>query len=235
MTSVATYTLGAAVIAEPQFITADPMDIDFIFGDMLVVDGPDDSSTGGYLLATYSSSAEDIALTRILQQALAGISGIRPPLVRPRFQAIPPPQPPRNTDWASIGFTDRDDVDYVGLRYDQTAYEGKGGMWLVRQEKLKYLISFYGPNSDGNGTRTRDGFYIPQNWEYLYYAGFALYEVKHEANMAELVNKAWVQRCDISLTVMREVERLYPVRYFAAAKAVITGTPHAVRSTIGVP
>src|SRR4051812_9766277 len=53
-----------------------------------------DSSTGGYLSPVVASSAlQDAALDALLQQMVAGITGLPGNMVRPRWQPVTPKQP----------------------------------------------------------------------------------------------------------------------------------------------
>ena len=172
-----------------------------------------DSSTGGYLVPLGPDEAEDAALAAILQGAVAGITGLAGNLVRPRWQALPPQQPPLTTNWAAIGATQTDPTDYP--------YFNDAGH-LDRQERLTVMASFYGPNAGTYGARLRDGLYVKQNLDVLYANGIKLYEAGTLVTVPELIGDTWVMRRDLTVLLMRDIERAY------AIKPIIDGPTHTM-------
>jgi hypothetical protein len=166
------------------------------------------SSTGGYLTPTASSDQEDADLAAILQGAVVGITGLAGQFVRPRWQGLPPQQPPLATDWAAIGVMQAEPTDY-------TYFDGDG--YLDRQERLTVMTSFYGPNAGRYGTLLRDGLYVPQNLEQLYLSGIKLYEAGALVTVPELVGDTWLMRRDLTVVLMRDVERHYDIEAILSA------------------
>jgi hypothetical protein len=193
------------------------------------------SATGGYLTASTSTSVEDQALLRIIQQAIVGVTGFDPTYVRPRWQQVPPPQLIRTVDWCSFAVSRGRPSDYPYIYHDPTANSGNGGDWLVRQEEFIFQLSFYGPNSENNATLFRDSMYIPQNWEALETNGFKLYDVGEIVNATELINKQFTPRTDIPLKTMREIRRLYPIYTIVSAGGTVTSGPDIFTSPIQTP
>ena len=154
----------------------------------------------------------DYSLNKFLHDVVAGITGLDPTLVRPRWQENPPNLPLRSTNWAAIGVVHRPaPVGTAVATYDPTAANGEGALILIRQEDLELLCSFYGPNCQGNGAVLRDGLYVGQNREALFLAGMGLGSVSDLTKAPEMIKSAWYQRADLTVVIRREVRRQYPV------------------------
>ena len=180
------------------------------------------SSTGGFLTPD-SRPAPLIAtaLEDFLQAIVAGITGIDGQLVRPRWQAIPPQQPPQHTDWCAIGIIEREADLNPYLAHDGTANDGRGADHMQRHETLTLLCSFYGPQADTHASLMRDGLYMAQNREGLTEHGFGLVETGTIRTVPEPVNQVWVRRCDIEIRVRRVIERTYRVENIKSASGTI--------------
>ncbi|WP_066922890.1 hypothetical protein [Methylobacterium sp. CCH5-D2] len=181
------------------------------------------SASGGYLAPVGPQPTQDDAFEDQIQAAIAGITGLPGDLVRPRWQAEPPPQPPADADWAALGVTEVTPDANAYVRHDS---RGDGSDHLRRHESVEILVSFYGPNAWGYAARLRDGLAIPQNREALYRANMALADIGKAIAAPALTNGQWVRRIDLSLRVRRQIDRTYSVLNLVAASGVVR-TGHA--------
>lgn len=167
------------------------------------------SATGGYLSPAASPKpAEDDDLDNILQAMVAGITGLDPALVRPRWQPEPGNLPPMDENWASVGVTHRTGDAFPVIQHDGSA---DGTDILVRHENLDLLCTFYGPDCQGAGAKLRDGLSIAQNREALSAAGLELIAVGDLTKAPELIKNRWLGRADLPVALRRAVTRVYPV------------------------
>ena len=174
------------------------------------------SATGGYLRQTLGP-VDNLDLRRFIGTVLVGISGYAPELVRPAWQPNPAPIPGIDVDWMAFGMTSR--------RADNDPYQVEkenGDLTLqIRHEELDFLLTFYGPNCIGNAAAFRDATDITQNQEALYLAGMALVDVSDITHAPELVNERWFDRCDMTMTIRREIRREYRILNFVSAYGAI--------------
>lgn len=173
------------------------------------------SATGGYLAPSSTSVGYDEAFKRQLTQMVRGIAGLPDGSVRPRWQAIPPKQPPAGTAWAAIGIT-RITPDWGAAIIHHPANEGADE--VQRHETVDVIASFYGADLYGTAARLRDGLSVAQNREAMRSAGIALLEAGEIVNAPEFVNQQWIERADLSLKFRREISRIYPVLNLLSAQ-----------------
>lgn len=167
------------------------------------------SATGGYISPVVPSSALfDDALDALLQQMVAGITGLPGAMVRPRWQTVVPKQPEPSADWCAIGITDITSMDYPAEMHDGT---GDGSDTQQQWGEFSMLASFYGPNGHANASLLRRGIYVAQNREALQSSGIDLVDAGKVTTAPDLVNQQWVKRRDITLRFRRIVETVYPV------------------------
>lgn len=174
------------------------------------------SATGGYLSSTLSPLPGSLSLEDFIHNVIAGVSGISNQLVRPKYQTNPPKQPPLETDWIafSIQNIDPDTFAYNGL-------DANGNDLLKRQQTIEIQCSFYGPLSYENVNAFIDGFQIAQNLEALQIANMGFKETSKPVRGPDLSNDRWVQRYEVSLFLVRQVVRTYPILSFASAMGTI--------------
>jgi len=178
------------------------------------------SATGGYLQPISSQPIPGgLTLEQFIQSVIVGITGYAGALVRPKFQESPPKQPAVNTDWIAFAI--------VGVDPDANAYvdlDKDGNNVLARMEKLEIQVAFYGPNSQENAAVFRDGFQIQQNLEAMRLANMGFNGISRAIRGPDLLNQRWVNRWETVLTLVRTVQRVYPVLSFASA----VGSIHTV-------
>lgn len=178
-----------------------------------------DSSTGGYLVPSASTPLPgDLTLTQFIQSVIAGITGITSSLVRPKWQVEPPQQPDVTVDWVAFGI----DVNKGDANaYFQGPVGGDSDSILQRQEDLAVSCSFYGPDALENAAILRDGLWVTQNLEAMQLANMGFKGCDDIRQTADLFNERWYLRYDMSVSLVRQVQRTYPVLSFASAKGVI--------------
>lgn len=173
------------------------------------------SATGGYLVPASTQPAENDAFEDLIGGAISGIAAIDRMLVRPRWQAEPPPMPAIDVDWCAFGIT-----EIVADWSASTVHlpEADGSDEVVRHDSVRTLASFYGPAGYSKASQVRDGLWVPQNWEVLRAAGVALYEASAIRTASEPMNERFVRRVDLELVFRRAVTRVYPVLNLLSAQ-----------------
>ena len=164
------------------------------------------SATGGYLTPSNSSPPDDQDLDRIFHDLFAGVSGLDPKLIRPRWSFEPANMPSLGSSWIAQGIIDRREDPTV----TQWFTEGIGTT-VVRQQEIDNLLSFYGPGAAALESLVRDGLYLDQNREALGLLGIALVAVENPRNASMLINERWNKRIDVEITFRRVIKRIYPV------------------------
>lgn len=173
------------------------------------------SATGGYLLPTEIPLPGGLTLDQFIQQAISGITGIAPAFVRPRYQQEPPIQPDIGKDWVAIGITVTPVDGNSYQKQDDTS------ALLSRWETLEVLCSFYGPNSLLNATILRDGFQISQNRDVLKSGNINFTDSSDIQRAPNLTNQRWFDRQDITINLLREVQRTYAILPLVSAEGII--------------
>ncbi len=163
-----------------------------------------------------------VALEDIFSALLAGITGLPPDLVRPRWQPVVPKQPPPNTDWLALGITSTTPDAGPVLAHDSAASGGLGADSYARHSDIEVLASFYGPGGEANANLTQDGLCVPQNIEFLRTNLITYVNSGTIRNVPEKVNEQWIRRWDVLLHFRRKVERSYPVENILTADFGIT-------------
>lgn len=178
------------------------------------------SATGGPLAPeTTPAPLEGQDLNRFLQQVVAGISGLDGTVIFPRWQKEPPNLPSVGVNWAAVGIVRRDPDTYAAILHDP---DGGGGDELQRHETIEMLASFYGPQADSYLEIFRDGLQIAQNREVLQLAGMGLVDTGEAIAVPSLVKDQWLYRVDITMTIRRQIRRVYPVLNILSSGGTIT-------------
>jgi hypothetical protein len=175
-----------------------------------------DSSTGGYVLADVNP-LDNLDFRRFIGLMLVGISGISASLVRPAWQSNPAPLPGIDVNWLAFGQTTR------RADFDPYLIESADGVRTtqIRHEEADFLLTFYGDNCLGVAAEVRDAFDIPQNQEALYHAGMAMVGITPITHAPELINERWFDRCDMTMTIRREIRREYSILSFVGANGTV--------------
>lgn len=171
-----------------------------------------DTSASGFLLPTAAAPYDD-PLEDILQEAVAGITGLPGDLCRPRWQVNPPPMPAFDKTWVAFGIT-RSEVDTFAFDRHIDALTTA----VERDEILYVLHSFYGPQAHGMSERLRDGFEVSQNRDTLRAAGIVLIEVQQAVQVPALLMERWQKRIDVLVVYKRRTSRAYTVRTIESAQ-----------------
>lgn len=179
-----------------------------------------DSSTGGFLTPSSALPAEDEALDNLLQEVVAGVTGVAPTLVRPRYQPDPPPVPELDVNWIAVGVVGSTPYNFAGLRH---VNDGTGSSILFQHEKLEVLLSFYGPGGKGLASLFRDGIQVGQNRDTLRAANIALVEPGPIRTFPEQVNLGWRRRWDMTVWFNREARRTYRILHLNSAVGTVVG------------
>jgi hypothetical protein len=168
---------------------------------------PNTSATGGYLAPSLTTPPlYDQAFRRLLQAVFVGITSLPGKFVRPAWQQNPPPMPEIDVDWMAFGITD--------YRPDANEYQGETtapATQMQRHEDVDVLCTFYGPNCTATAATLRDGLHIGQNRTELASEGMGLVGVSDIIHAPELINDRYFERCDMTVTIRREVLRTYPI------------------------
>jgi hypothetical protein len=183
-----------------------------------------DSTQAGFL-GPVTDTLEGIAWENFLQELVAGITGLDPALVRPRWQPVPPTTPNVSVDWVGCGITatEADWQPYMEHR-------DEGIDILRRHENVTYSCSFYGPHSADLAAILRDGILVEQNRAVLRVNAVGLTEVTEVRRATELFREQFRDRHDLNILLKREVRRTYNVRNLSRAIGTITATDFADRT-----
>jgi hypothetical protein len=157
-----------------------------------------------YIQPTLEYAAEDDAVSAIFQEAVAGITGLHPDLVRPLWQPQAPTQPEASIDWCGIGIT-----AYTPVDYPQFHQQGLTSGMQSRLERVDVITMFFGPDSTGNASRWRDGLYLSENYDMLAAQGIKLRSADEIRHVPELINSQYIGRSDVSSSFMRMVNRTF--------------------------
>lgn len=182
------------------------------------------------LPAPSPSVIEGDALEDLFQATLAGITGLDPSLVRPRWQPEPPNQPEFTTNWMAFGITVLPADKFVFLRMvDDVTQE------LQCSEELTCLTSFYGPQAQAYAGVLRDGLAIDQNRWALAAAKIKLVEVGDPRQVPALFKQIWTKRIDETLRFRRWVVRRYTVNAINSAGAGLDNEHYITPITVTPP
>lgn len=172
----------------------------------------------------YQLPLEDDALDDFFQAFVVGITGLPGNMVRPRYQAVEPPNlPDYGTDWAAIGVMTIDSDDYPYIHHYDNILLGNNAFAfdeMIRQENIEILCSFYGPDAGNYCSILRDGMYIPQNFEVLTLAGMGVTSAgPHMQKIPQRIKNQWTNRWDINLYIKRAIQRRYAIFSLVSAAA----------------
>lgn len=160
-----------------------------------------------------------LTLPDFLQTVLTGISGLDGHLVRLKAQIDPPKSPQHSTNWLSFEInTSNADVN------PYTSIDTSGNTVFQRHETLTLQCSFFGPEALTISDLVHDGFTIQQNRYWLTQAKMAFVEMGQAMRMPDLVNERFLNRYERSITLRRQIMRLYPIPVITSA----TGQIHTV-------
>lgn len=178
------------------------------------------SSTGGYLLPT-NSVIDDAELDDIFLELIVGLTGLDADLVRPRWQPVTPKMPELDINWCAIGVKDDQQDDNPSIDHQPDFNEDLGRDELSRQETIRVLASFYGPNAKGYAKIARDGLYIAQNRETLHNQGVVFVSCGNIVAVPFLRNEQWIRGYDMEIKFRRTVTRNYDIYNLLTADITI--------------
>lgn len=178
------------------------------------------SAAAGYIAPTTPVDYDD-ALDNVFHDCIQGITALPADLVRPRWQPEPPNQPSFNVNWAAFGVMTLDGDRFSYSRHDPLGNGGVGTTDIERDEQLKLLISFYGPNASGYQARFSLGLQISQNRDSLTAEGVKLVEVQEAFTLPALFKERWVKRVDSSVLFRRRVSRTYAIENVESANVAV--------------
>jgi hypothetical protein len=160
-------------------------------------------------------------LMRVLQQLVAGVSGIPGNLVRPSWQSEPANVPDFSTCWCAIRIRRRETQGFSWQEMSSDAL----GYTLSRQEEMELLCSFYDNGvdqvADQYAMMLRDGLQLGQNRETLVGTGIEFVSAGSAVPLPSLLKQRWLYRVDLPLRFRRDMVWTYPVLSVVSATAVI--------------
>lgn len=157
----------------------------------------------------------------LLTGLVATVTQIPATLVRPRWQRLPPQQPPANVDWASVGVTRRAAQGYS--HQEITFLPGTTTQALLerRWAALECLVSFYGPNSEDLSEQFRDSVLLVQNLAGIYAYGIKVTGVGDITSVPDLTNYQWIDHVDVPFDLVREFDRYFPMQSLVEANGTL--------------
>lgn len=188
------------------------------------------SASGGYLVPSSSEPLPGpLSLEDFIQSVIVGISGFAGMFVRPKWQQNPPKQPNIDVNWIAFGLVNNTPDANASVTMDEL-----GNSKLKRNEELEIQVAFYGPGAQENISIFRDGFQIQQNLDAMRLANMGYKGVNQAIRGPDLVNERWVERFEMSLFLVRQVQRTYPILSFASAGGTIHTVLEAPLNTVWV-
>lgn len=178
------------------------------------------SATGGYLVQTDLPLPGGLTLNQFIQQMIVGITGLSGTLIRPKWQTNPPkvlPNPEDNYCAFGISVFSPDANVFTKL-----ATNGSSST-LQRHEQLNIDCSFYGSNCVKNASFLRDGLQISQNREVLTTGKIGFRETSQTSFVPELHGQVWFPRCDITIILVRQIDKTFSVLSFDSSVGNIKG------------
>jgi hypothetical protein len=184
-----------------------------------------DSRFAGYLGPVTPGPAplEDDSWEDFLHDVFAGVTGLDPTLVRPRWQEEPPLRPDISVDWMAFG-THATRTDFVPVTYHLDNV-GDGYDAMQEMEELDILCSFYGPNAEKYQSYCRRGLYVDQNQAVFRANAVGMVSTTGFTRAAELFKDRWWPRSDMTVTLRREVRYNYSVLNLLRARGIIDAQP----------
>nr|EIQ9988421.1 hypothetical protein [Escherichia coli] len=176
------------------------------------------STEAGWLRPVSDSPAYDQALDRLLSRWMCNVSGLPNTMVRARWQKDQPAMPLVETNWCAFGVT--------GWPIDNSpafAVQTEDGSQLWRHEEFECMASFYGPSGMQFASIFRDGISVEQNNTELNTLGLSLKEYSAITPFPEQINKQWVRRYDMTVTLRRKVVREYGIKSLVDASVTFFG------------
>ena len=164
----------------------------------------------------------DDAWEDFLHDTFAGITGLDPTLVRPRWQEEPPLRPDIGVNWMAFGTTATRTDPYPAIFHIGT---NDGYDAMQEMEELDILCSFYGPNNEQYQSIFQRGLYVEQNLANFRANAVGLVGTTGFTRAAELVKDRYWPRTDVTVTVRREVRYNYNVLNLLGANVNIKAQP----------
>lgn len=188
------------------------------------------SATGGYLAPTAPVPPDDEDLDNLLQELVAGVTGLPGEMVRPRWQPTVPKQPEPTENWCAMGVSVQTNDSGPAIRHDPA---GDGSDTYTRHQQIDLMCSFYGPSAKGYAQRLADSISIPQNGEQLALNGMKFVSASDIQPAPALINQQWNRRYDLTLVLRRKITRTYPVLNLLSAEVQSTtdSVPPVVATT----
>lgn len=161
----------------------------------------------------------DLTVTQFIQSVLVGLSGLPGTMVRPKWQAEPPKNPPGiDESWISFGIN-------LGIQnndpYIATSPTDNTAIVSQRQQALDVGISIYGPLALEIFGIIRDGWHIPQNTQALTAANMGFTSMAPARSIPDLQNGRFYNRVETSVVLQQQVNRTYKVPTILSASGVI--------------
>lgn len=150
-------------------------------------------------------------------------------MVRPRFQAEAPNQPPLGTDWAAIGPRNQvpDNSKFVEAELEDPAVPGTYIRRVHQFETFDVMISAYGPGSRQRLEQARQMLLIPQNRWGLRRAGMGVVDLGEVLNVSyQAEQELNLQKHDITIKLRRRIVRLYRIYSFDSARVELLPDSH---------
>jgi hypothetical protein len=149
----------------------------------------------------------DQSFDEVLQGVIAQLVPLTGPMVRPRWQLNPPPQPPATANWCAVGITNEEPRGYD----DQVVNSDEQTLTITRLCDVEITASFYGPQAMTNAGILRDAFLLGQNRYLLQSLGLGITWLGAATRNPELDNERFVEKADIVIQCERTVARTYNV------------------------
>lgn len=192
------------------------------------------SATGGFLLDRPPGPINSEQLERVIQNTVATLANLPGDLTRPRWQPMPPTQPPAEVTWCSVGVQRIEADEFPDIQHRDEQMPGavaRGLDLMKRHSTVTVLATFYGPEAEDAAAQLRDALYMPQQMEGM--RPLKLLTVRDLARAPEMINQQWINRVDLEIDFRMQADRVFPVLNLEGADVTVR-TEAGVRNAIEV-
>lgn len=192
------------------------------------------SATGGGLVQINDNGfLADDALEDFIQGWLVSFSGLDPTMVRPAYQADPPPLPDFSVTWLAFNLKlGRLDWDSSNTHFPSTT-SSDGFERTFRSQEIHLALTCYGPLAGGTITRIVMGTGLGQNRELLQRNHFAFVSANEPTIGSEKIKGRFQRRVDLQIQLRRTVQFSYAVLDLASATGEIVSDAPTVEIVVG--
>jgi len=195
-----------------------------------------DSTAAGFLLPVAGPVYDD-ALDDQIRATIAGVTGLDPLLVMPRWQAdTNPTLPEAGVNWCSAGITDWEPDGFPAeVHNGSDGPFGEGTHSVINQEDCMAMLTFYGPNANGFEANFRAGMQLAQNRVLLDAVGLAYISLSKPISRPDLRQMQWLRCVEVRMWLRRQASFTFGIRNLNGATVQVnTDTNPTITDSVTV-